>query len=277
MIEKIILGIIQGVVEWLPVSSEGVIFLVINNFFEEGVSLDSITKQALFLHFGTFLAALVYFRKDIFSIIIVLFKSLKEKNFQKFKHKKEGKIFIFLFFSTFISGVLGLIFLKFFLSYFDQIDFIINWINFFIAIFLMITGLLQIIISKQSKDKNIRNLDDLKIKDGIILGFIQAMAILPGLSRSGLTVSGLLFRRFNQNDALSMSFLMSLPLVFIANIILNIREFNFNSLNLISLFCSFIFGLLTIKLLLKIVNKINFGYFVLVFGFILLLFSAFLT
>ena len=69
MFEQIVLGAIQGIFEWLPVSSEGIIVLIEKNFFNSEASLEIIIKHALFLHFGTFLAALIYFHKDVLKLI----------------------------------------------------------------------------------------------------------------------------------------------------------------------------------------------------------------
>jgi len=93
---------------------------------------------------------------------------------------------------------------------------------------------------------------------------------LPGLCRSGFTVSALLLRLFDVQDALKLSFFMSLPIVLAGNIILNFNDLIFSNELIWGLIFSFIFGLLTIDLLLKIAKRINFGYFVLIFGLLLL-------
>ena len=107
MLEQIILGIVQGITEWLPVSSEGVIVLIAKNFLKEGITIETVVKQALFLHLGTFLAALVYFRKDVLSLIKTLF------NYKSAKIQTQ-KIFKFLLISFLISGFLGFALLKVF-------------------------------------------------------------------------------------------------------------------------------------------------------------------
>src|SRR3989339_2261259 len=100
MLEQIILGIIQGIAEWLPISSEGLIILVKSNFFSQATLGENI-RLALFLHLGTFLAALIYFRKDVFSLFNALF------NFKK-SEAETKKLFRFLIGATLISGILGL-------------------------------------------------------------------------------------------------------------------------------------------------------------------------
>ncbi|PIR78342.1 MAG: hypothetical protein COU28_02220, partial [Candidatus Magasanikbacteria bacterium CG10_big_fil_rev_8_21_14_0_10_36_16] len=106
MFEQIILGIIQGVAEWLPVSSEGMIVLIKSNFFPSTTPLaEVIIKQALFLHLGTFFAALVYFRREVGELLKALF------NYRKASAETQ-KLFGFLFISTMISGCLGILLLK---------------------------------------------------------------------------------------------------------------------------------------------------------------------
>lgn len=248
MIEQVILGIIQGIAEWLPVSSEGLIVLVKNNFFESG-GIENIIRQALFLHLGTFLAALLYFRKEVLSLT------------------KDKELLKFLIIATLISGIFGYGLIKVFLNLENELSLSTKAITLIIGLFLLLTALFQL----KAKMGEYKERKDLNTKDGILLGLVQAIAVLPGLSRSGLTVSTLLLRKFKSREALTLSFLMSLPIVLGGNIILNFNQFSFNSGNLLGLFFSFIFGLLTIGLLLKIAGRINFGYFVLIFGLLVII------
>ena len=110
-------------------------------------------------------------------------------------------------------------------------------------------------------------------KDALFAGVLQGIAVLPGLSRSGLTVAALLFRKIKETDALKLSFLMSLPVVLGGNIVLNFLDdgIEFNTSSLVALGASFVVGLLTIKYLLKISQKINFGWFAIGFGVLTLI------
>ncbi len=262
MVEEIISGIVQGIFEWLPVSSEGVLFLLQVNFFNSFDGTVDIFKGILFLHLGTFLAALIYLRKDVLSIFktIIKYKSsdLEEKN-----------IFKFLFLSTLISGLLGLLLLKFFIGFDEEIKGASRILTIVIGLLLLITAFLQIKVRKGG----LRDCKDLTLKDGLLLGFVQGLSILPGLSRSGLTVSFLLLRRFGEETSLRLSFLMSLPVIFAANIFLNLPEASlyFSKEAMLGLLFSFIFGLLTIDLLMKITKKINSGFFILFFGVLTIL------
>lgn len=262
MFEGISLGIIQGVAEWLPISSDGAITFVKVNFFGGG-DLSEILKFALFLHLGTFFAALVYLRKEV----KILFKTLS--NFNK-SSLEDKQIFKFIFVSTIISGTLGYVLFK-------AIEYSENFtktgtasLNLLVGAMLLVTA-----ISQFKKHKiALRNFSDLNIKDSVILGIVQGLAVLPGLSRSGLTVSALLLRKFNDDESLKLSFLMSLPIVLAGNIVLNLSSFYFSMELFWGILFSFVFGILTIHYFLKLARKINFGYFALVFG-VLMIFSVF--
>lgn len=263
MIEAITLGLVQGVFEWLPISSEGAIVAVKSNFFAGGESLTDLIELALFLHLGTFFAALVYFRQDVMALIKSLPRIRSERD------SEDTKIIQFLFVSTLISGFLGLGLL----SLVDRFENVLvagsAIVNVVVALMLFVTAYLQM----RPKSEGVRGANDLKMTDGIILGLAQGFAVLPGLSRSGLTVSTLLLRKFDDALSLKMSFLMSLPIVLLGNIILNHEMFRagitFNMT--IALAASFLAGILTIDILLRVAKKVNFAYFTAGFGILLLI------
>jgi len=260
MFESFILGTIQGVAEWLPISSEGMISLVRVNFFGDN-NLEDIIRIALFLHLGTFFSALIYFRKDVIKIIKDLFK-------YKVAKTEDKKLLNFLIVSTIISGTIGFILLKVILGLSESSDFSGRLITVIVGILLLLTAFLQ--LNKSARETN-KSIGDLKFIDGVLLGIAQGFAVLPGLSRSGVTVATLLLRNFDDIQALRLSFLMSLPIVLGGNILLNMGTPIFSIENLVGLIFAFIFGLLTIHFLLKLAKKINFGYFVLIFGVLVVL------
>lgn len=265
MLEQIILGIIQGVFEWLPISSEGMIVLMVENFFNQEQSIEIIIRYALFLHLGTFLAALIYFRKDVFRLIRALF-NYRSASLQVQKTLK------FLIISSLISGILGFILISFLAGLLeDRLRISTKGVILIIGLALFITGILQI----RARKTGYKGVKELKTRDSLLLGLVQGLAVLPGLSRSGLTVSVLLLRKFDDAVSLRLSFLMSLPIVLIGNIILNFRDVVFLEKAVWGLLFSFIFGIITIDLLLRISKKVNFGYFVLFFA-ILVTISAFI-
>ncbi|MBR9702147.1 undecaprenyl-diphosphate phosphatase [Candidatus Pacearchaeota archaeon] len=260
IIQQIILGVIQGITEWLPVSSSGFVALVMTNFF--GITdLGFLLQSALFLHLGTFFAALIYFRSGVWDLTKSLF------NYKQ--SERETKLILkFLIISTLISGILGLLILKGLTSFESYLDITGKTITFVVGFLLLFTGAIQV----KAKQSGLRKELHLKNKDGVLLGFAQGLASLPGISRSGITVSTLLLKKFDDTSALRLSFLMSLPIVLIANIILNIPDFGqiITVSSIYGLLAAFVFGLATIHGLMKLSRKINFGWFVLVFGGLML-------
>lgn len=259
MLEQIVLGIIQGVAEWLPISSEGMIILAQTNLFYSPQGLEANIEYALFLHLGTFLAALIYFRKEVLTILQTLVR-------YKSQPREMQNLTLFLVISTLISGCLGLVLIKLLSAWTDQVTSSGRVITFLVGIALLITAYLQL----KAKEGGYKTLSDLTVRDAVLLGIVQGCAALPGLSRSGTTVAALLLCRFDKAYALKISFLMSLPIVLAGNILLNIHGFVWSTEAMTGLFFSFIFGLATIHILLKFAEKINFGYFVAVFGLLTL-------
>jgi undecaprenyl-diphosphatase len=264
MFEIIILGIIQGALEWLPVSTKSILILVESNIFGRH-DFDEILRTILFLHIGTFLAAFVYFHKDIIYILKGLFNYPNADLEQK-------KLVQFLSLTTIISGVIGF-FIYTFLKEVDLENKAAGAIvNIIIGVILIFTGYLQL----RKKTSGERLVNQIRLRDGIIAGLVQGLTTIPGLSRSGTTISTLLLLKFKDDIALKLSFLMSLPLILGGNIILNWDEFNFSNEKLIGVFFAFVTGLLTIHLFLKLARKVNFGKFVIFFA-VLLIVSGLIT
>jgi len=256
ILQSIILGLIQGITEWLPVSSSGMLVLVMTNFF--GITdINILLGKALFLHLGTFFAALIYFRKDVADLFVSLF------NYKK-SNLETKKILNFLIITTVITSIIGLIILK----VLSEIDLNLTGkvITFGIGLLLLVTA-----ISQFSSRKGLRKSKDLKFSDSTILGSLQGLATLPGISRSGITISTLLLKGFDDTSALRLSFLMSLPVVLLGNIFLNMNELSITTASMFGLLSSFIFGLITIHVLIKLSKKVNFAWFVLVFAILMML------
>lgn len=257
--QQIILGLVQGVTEWIPISSSAALVFMLSNLFGE-TNTSNIISTTLFFHLGTFFAALIYFRKDV--------SELTKKIFHyKYADEKSKKTIKFLFLSTIISGILGAILLKLFLGSEEFSTVSAKTISIALGGFLLFTGVIQLKIRRGGlkEERNIEN------SDSVILGFVQGLSVIPGISRSGITISTLLLRKFDDTTALKLSFLMSLPIVFAGNIILNFTDFTFTSTAIYGFLASFIFGLATIHVLMKISRKINFGWFVLLFAALMIL------
>ena len=133
---------------------------------------------------------------------------------------------------------------------------------------MLFTGIIQIKI----KTKGLKKEDEIETKDSLFLGLAQGLATLPGVSRSGITVSTLLLKKFDDTSALRLSFLMSLPIVLLGNIFLNLPDFFeiFSVNSLYGLAASFVFGLLTIHGLMRLSKRINFGWFIFIFAILML-------
>jgi hypothetical protein len=176
-------------------------------------------------------------------------------------------MFWFILIATIISGILGIIILKLLIYIESQLTITGTIISLIIGILLLCTGTI-LLISKKTGTKEIK---DLKKRDYILLGILQGLEVLPGISRSGITSSGLLLRNFKPKVALRLSFILSIPIVLGGNIILNISNFIFDYELLLGLIFSFLFGIITIHLLIKIAEKINFGILLILFGIITIL------
>ncbi len=242
MFNLIIAAALQGVLEWLPVSSEGIVTLslgFLNYSFKEGMNI------ALFLHLGTLIASLSFFRQEIFA-----FFKLKKKN-----------LLSFVLLSGIVSSLLGLpayLFLQ-------EINFNHVLGQALIGSALMITGFLQL----KRKEKGERQAKSINKKDGLLTGLAQAFSVLPGISRSGITTIILNWRGFDIKNALKLSFLCGIIPIFGAQLFTGLKEgFFFQPKYLILTLVSFIVGRISIGYLLEVAERINFGKFCLFFGFL---------
>ncbi len=239
MIEYLILGIIQGIFEWLPVSSEGIATLV-----STWLSLPNPLQLALYLHLGTVFAVLVYFRKQILAL------------------PKEKKLLRFLAITTATSLPLGL-----------ALYLVLKQLSFGSSIWYLVVGfgLLATGFFIHKKKGGLKTVKKATDKDAIIAGLLQGFAVIPGVSRSGVTMFALLGREFNPEDALVLSFLMSVPVVLAANVLILFDGFAVIPEYVLALVPAFVFGIASIKILLELSKKINFSWFAWAFGAISIL------
>ena len=269
MIEFIIIAILQGLFEWLPISSSGQVMIIAMNLF--GIPPDKAFSLAIWLHLGTTFAVLLKFRTDFYKIAKSFFPSRREINEIDIKNRNW---LIIATIGTAITALPLYLLFKTILaeSYTPMQGDIITLI---IAGLLIITGTILLIARKLYGTKSIDEITkrDLR-RDSFITGLMQGIAILPGISRSGITVSTILFEKYDQNNALKLSFLMSVP-ASIASILVDIffgegSIFGFlDPLTIIVItLISFIIGYLMMEILLRIAKKVNFGYFCIVYGII---------
>jgi len=262
-IQYLILGTIQGITEWLPISSSAMITLISTIFFSVE-NVEFLIQSALILHIGTLISAIIYFRRDIVKLTKTFFR-------YKYQDDKSKKTLKFLIISTAISGFLGILILEGIASISNSVDITGKVITLIVSGLLMVTGFSQLKI----KSKGLRRERDLRDSDGVLLGIAQGISSLPGISRSGITVSALLLRKIDDAVALKLSFLMSIPIVLLGNIFINLKDFSqvFTLNSLVGIAVAFFIGLLTISGLIKISKKINFGWFLVIFA-LLMIFSA---
>ncbi len=228
MLDYIILGILQGIFEWLPISSEGIIALT-TSYLTELNPIDT----ALFLHLGTLLAVLIYFRKDWLEL------------------KNNKQLLKFLIIATIISLLIA----------YPIYTFITN-----ITIgstLLFITGLGLLITSYFHKtNKKIK----IKFKNlALLTGLLQGLAVIPGLSRSGSTIFGLSLGDLEPKEILKISYMLSAPAVLASTSLILLKEPTIIQ-TWPALISSFLVGILTLHLLLKFAQKINFYKFTLTFA-----------
>ena len=233
--EIFLLAIIQGVSEFIPVSSAAHLILASNiyEFKNQSLLID------ISLHLGSLLAILFYFKDDIF-------------NFNRNKN---------LFYKI-IIGTLPLIIFGYFLYvtniiyYFRDIK-VIAWATLFFGILLYIAD----------KNKFLKKIDaDFTIKTVLVIGFFQVLALIPGVSRAGITITAGRILGFDRTDSTKISFYLSIPALTGASA-LGIKDLfkaniEFNLLVIVGVFLSFIFSLITIKFFLKFIKKFSLNLFV---------------
>jgi undecaprenyl-diphosphatase len=237
LLESLIIAIIQGLTEWLPVSSSGHLVLA-EKIFNQSPSL---TFQVA-LHFGTLMSVFVYFGKDITDIL---------QDILRLRFKTEnGKLGIYLIIATIPATIAGLL-LK------DLVTSILNNLT-ITAISFAITGIILIIASLPSKTKS----TSLNIKNSLFIGMAQIFTLLPGISRSGTTISAGLLSGLKEKTALKFSFLMSIPIIFGANILI-IGNQTLPPELIWATLVSFLVGLATLHILYKhiLTNRKNLRWF----------------
>lgn len=248
IVNSIILGIIQGATEFIPVSSSGHLILArdwLNLEVDYGLAFDAVLQLA------TTFAVLVYFRKDIFNLIKNFFKFISGKSI-------EAKDSILL--KAVILGTIPAVVIGFFIE--DFMDTLFRS-SFLVAISLIVGGLVMFFAEKFSK----QNLD-LNVKRGIGIGFFQALALVPGFSRSGMTISGGLFLGLKREEATRFAFILAFPVLLGAGLkkLLDLGSTGILESVGFELFAgsltSFIVGLLAIHFLVTFLRKNTMNVFV---------------
>jgi undecaprenyl-diphosphatase len=215
MIEALILGVVQGATEWLPISSEGVLTLIQIHLLQR--PLAESVAFAIWLHLGTLLAAVAYFQREISKLLSALPRWITPRGRVRLP-EEDKRLLDFLGIATLVTGLVGAPLLALSLS----LDVLSRWGTVIIGLLLIGTGLIQLIAPRFGLGT--RTLRQLMARDAAWVGLAQGLAALPGLSRSGLTISTLLLRGLRETDALRLSFLMSIPVIFAAQFLLKLLE-----------------------------------------------------
>ena len=247
MIEILILSLVQGITEFLPISSSSHLILISDflDFKNQNLSID------VSLHIGSFIAVLLYFYKDILNFF-------------------DNKI---LFFKIFISSI-PLMIIGFFLVETGFVEKIRNLKV--IAWTTVIFGFLLFLSDKFKLEKNLEK--NFTMKSAIFIGLFQVLSLIPGVSRSGIAITASRLLNFKRVDAAKISFLLSIPILGavslfgLKNLIFSENSY-FTVSNLIAIFFSFLTSLITIKYFLIYIKKFNlniFVYYRILLGLILL-------
>jgi len=237
LINSLFLGIVQGLTEWLPVSSSGHLVIV-----QQILKMNVPLLFDVMLHFGTLLAVIVFFWEDILKIL----KSLFTLDFKS----KEGKLIIFIIVGTVPVALIGFIFHDIIESFFSNL--------LAVGISLIITGII-LLLTKKSEGKK-----EVTLLDSMLIGIAQAFSLIPGISRSGTTISTGLFREINKETVFKFSFLLSIPAIIGANLLELIKN-PITETDVLPLFVcvitAAIIGYLSLKILYRMLKKGKFYYF----------------
>ena len=250
--ESTFLGLVQGLTEFLPVSSSGHLVII-----QKLLNLGKQIEFDVFLHFATLIAVLIFFKNDILEIL----KGILGKS------EAGLKTLIGIIVGSVPTAVIGLLFKDFFEEKFSQPK--------TVAAMWLVTGFILWFSSKFSKSDTVnKNYSNTKITDFLLVGLFQGIAIMPGISRAGITISVALLLGFNRNWAFKYSMLLSVPAILGAGL-LELKNFSVDTNILAGGLVAIISGILALYILSKIVigKKFHlFSYYLWTVGIIGLLF-----
>ena len=236
MIEIIILSLIQGITEFLPISSSSHLIILSEylEFNNKNLEID------VSLHIGSFLAVIFFFRKDVLNFV------------------QNKDLFLKILIGSLPVMIVGYLLVKF--NFIDQIRNIkvIGWTT-------LIFGILLYLSDKFSIKRKINS--NFTLKSAVLIGFLQILSLVPGVSRSGITITGARALKFNRYDSAKISFLLSIPTlaavsIFGLNNLVKSESFDFSFLIIISIIFSFLFSFITIKYFLKYIKTFTLNIFV---------------
>ena len=237
MWEYVLLGALQGIFEWIPISSQGLMTIFSSFIVTDINSIDF----SLFLHLGTMFAVLIFFRKDWINLILL----------------RDKELLRFFIIASIVSLSLG------FVVYKTIGDIAIgSGLLFLIGFGLLLTSWFQ--------KKDIR-LNMNKDFNSVIVGLLQGISVIPGVSRSGSTIFGLSLKENDPSEILKKSYIISLPAVVASTGYIFINNPSISSFPWIALLSSFVFGIISLKVLLDFSKRVNFSKITMTFGILCLI------
>ena len=266
-IQSILMGIVQGLSEFLPISSSAHLVFT-SNFYKviKGLEIVQESNEEIFfdimLHFGTLIAVLIYFRKEIFEILKALFNSLKTKDFTD----KNTKMGLYILLGTIITVIVAFPM--------EKVAEKLVYSPSIVGILLIITGF--ILFYSEYRSKKTATKSEIDLKSSIMIALAQGLAVLPGFSRSGWTIATGLFNGLDRLTSAKYSFLLSIPIILGASMVYPFIKIDFHeavTYNWVSIilgtFVSAVVGYLCIKYFLKFIAKFSlaiFGYYCIIMG-----------
>jgi undecaprenyl-diphosphatase len=278
-IQAILMGIVQGLSEFLPISSSAHLVFT-SNFYKvfKGIEIAKQSNQEVFfdimLHFGTLIAVLIYFRKDILEICKAMIYAIKNRHCSD----KNAKLGLYIILGTIVTIILALPL--------NEVAEILVFSPAIVGGLLVITGFV-LFLSEYLNKKQKSGLKEITLKNSLLIGLAQGLAVLPGFSRSGWTIATGLFFGLDRVTAARYSFLLSIPIILGASMVypfikIDLGEaltYNWPAI-VVGTIVSGIVGYLCIKYFLKFVAKFSlaiFGYYCVIMGIFVLIFFEFLT
>ena len=266
-IQAILMGIVQGLSEFLPISSSGHLVFT-SNFYKvfKGLEIVQESNEEIFfdimLHLGTLIAVLIFFRKEIMEIIMALISSLKTKDFSD----KNSKLGLYIILGTVITVAVALPM--------EKIAEKLVYSPAVVGILLVITGFG--LFYSEYRSKKIATKTEVDLKTSVFIAIAQGIAALPGFSRSGWTIATGLFNGLDRLSAARYSFLVSIPIILGASMVypfikIDLHEaltYNWGAIGVGTLVSALV-GYLCIKYFLKFVAKFSlaiFGYYCVIVG-----------
>ena len=273
-IEAVILGLVQGLAEFLPISSSGHLALL-QQFF--GIKEDNVLLFAVLLHVGTLISVFIIYWKDIWELIVELFITIKDIFTGKglrLDERPVRKLGVMIIVATIPTGLIGILFNDFFDGLYNSIV--------PIGAGLLVTGCLLVIAERMGTSN--RGIKEMNFRNAIFVGVVQGIAICPGISRSGSTLFGSLLCNLDRTFAVKFVFLISIPSI-LGSAVMEAPDAIAAGMNMsdlgpivVGMIVAAVSGLIAIKTMIKVVSnkKLNyFSYYVWLLGIFVIIYGLF--